>query len=328
MTNAAFSIRRLGATEAEARAAELADILLDCVAGGASVSFMADMSRDEALAFWSRVATGVADGSRILLVAESAGRLIGTVQVVAAGTPNQPHRSDLAKMLVHRDGRGQGIGAALLSAAEAASRNAGWWLMVLDTVDHGAGYRLYARGGWTRVGTIPDYALWPDGKLCATVYFYKDVRNQMAVSVKEETPDQPEVRAFLTASEAFSAKLYPPESNHMLPLEALLDPVIRFFVARRNGLAVGCGGVLLADGFGELKRFFVSEAARGFGVGTRLVAAVEEAARLAGISVLRLETGVYSAAALALYRKTGFRPCEAFAPYGPDPMSVFMQKSL
>jgi GNAT superfamily N-acetyltransferase len=176
MSEIPFSIRRLDAAEARARAGELADILLDCVAGGASVSFMADMTRDEALAFWSRVADEVAIGERILLAAEKAGRLLGTVQVVAAGTPNQPHRSDLAKMLVHRDGREQGIGTSLLAAAEAASRDAGWWLMVLDTVDDSAGHRLYTRCGWTRVGVIPDYALWPDGRLCATVYFYKDVR--------------------------------------------------------------------------------------------------------------------------------------------------------
>lgn len=175
MINPAVMIRTLDATEARARISELADILLDCVAGGASVSFMAEMTHAEALAFWSNVAAGVATGERILLVAEAAGRLIGTVQVVAAGAPNQPHRSDLAKMLVHRDGRSRGIGADLLSAAEAASLKAGWWLMVLDTVEDSAGYRLYVRGGWTRVGAIPDYALWPDGRLCATVYFYKNV---------------------------------------------------------------------------------------------------------------------------------------------------------
>lgn len=173
---ASFTIRTLDASEARARSGELADILLDCVAGGASVSFMADMGRAEALAFWEKVAGGVGSGERILVVAEDAGRLIGTVQVIAAGAPNQPHRSDLAKMLVHRAGRNRGIGAALLGAAEVASRHAGWWLMVLDTVDDSAGHRLYTRGGWSRVGPIPGYALWPDGRLCATVYFYKDLR--------------------------------------------------------------------------------------------------------------------------------------------------------
>jgi GNAT superfamily N-acetyltransferase len=169
-------ILRLDAAQGRARAGELADILLDCVAGGASVSFMADMTRAEALAFWERVAAGVEAGGRILLAAEEDGRLLGTVQVVAAGIPNQPHRSDLSKMLVHRDGRRRGIGAALLAAAERASAEAGWWLMVLDTVVESEGDRLYARGGWTRVGEIPNFALWPDGRLCATRYYYKDLR--------------------------------------------------------------------------------------------------------------------------------------------------------
>jgi GNAT superfamily N-acetyltransferase len=171
------AIRRLHPSEAKSRINELADILLDCVAGGASVSFMANMTRGEALSFWEKIACGVSDGSRILLVAEENGRFIGTVQVVASGIPNQPHRSDLSKMLVHRQGRSKGIGAALLIAAENHSRDAGWWLMVLDTVTDSDGERLYRRGGWTPVGAIPNYALWPDGSLCPTTYFYKDLRH-------------------------------------------------------------------------------------------------------------------------------------------------------
>lgn len=180
-----FTIRTLDATEAHARSGELADILLDCVAGGASVSFMADINAKEAMTFWRKVASDVSSGGRILIVAEEAGRLIGTVQVVAAGAPNQPHRSDLAKMLVHRDGRHRGVGAALLGAAEALSLEAGWWLMVLDTVDGSAGHRLYTRSGWISIGVIPDYALWPDGRLCSTVYFYKDLRKQTGKALRE-----------------------------------------------------------------------------------------------------------------------------------------------
>jgi GNAT superfamily N-acetyltransferase len=175
-----FTIRRLDAAEAARRSPKLADILLDCVAGGASVSFMAAMTRAEAVAFWSKVAAGVGEGQRVLIVAEQDGRFLGTVQVVAAGMPNQPHRSDLAKMLVRRAARGQGVGARLLAAAEDASREAGWWLMVLDTVTDSEGDRLYTRGGWTRVGEIPNYALWPDGRLCPTSYFYKDLRSDAA----------------------------------------------------------------------------------------------------------------------------------------------------
>jgi GNAT superfamily N-acetyltransferase len=328
MTEHCFTIHQADPAEARSRVGELADILLDCVAGGASVSFMAGLTRAEAVRFWTRVAEGAAEGQRILLVAESAGRLIGTVQVVASGTPNQPHRADLAKMLVHRDGRNKGIGAALLAHAEQEARKAGWWLMVLDTVEASAGDRLYTRAGWRRAGLIPDYALWPDGRLCGTVYFYKDLRPQPPLQIAPETPDQPEVRQFLQASEDYSAALYPPESNHMLDLSQLLDPAVRFFVARRGGVALGCGSILLGQEHGELKRFFVADAARGQGVGAGLIAAVERAAHEAGISLLRLETGVYSAPALALYRKAGFVPRTAFAPYKPDPLSVFMEKRL
>ena len=170
------AIRRLYPSEAKSRINELADILLDCVAGGASVSFMADMTREDALSFWGKVTEGVESGARILIVAEQEGQLIGTVQVVASGIPNQPHRSDLSKMLVHREGRGKGVGAALLKEAERQSQEHGWWLMVLDTVTDSDGDRLYRRGGWLPVGTIPNYALWPDGRPCPTTYYYKDLR--------------------------------------------------------------------------------------------------------------------------------------------------------
>lgn len=171
-----YGIRSLRPSEVKSRIGELADILLDCVKGGASVSFMADMTREDALSFWEKITAGVSDGSRILLVAEENGHLIGTVQVVASGIPNQPHRSDLSKMLVHREGRGKGVGAALLKEAERQSQEHGWWLMVLDTVTDSDGDRLYRRGGWLPVGTIPNYALWPDGRLCPTTYYYKDLR--------------------------------------------------------------------------------------------------------------------------------------------------------
>lgn len=170
-------VRRLEAEEAAARCGDLAEILLDCVAGGASVSFMADTTRAQALAFWTRVAEAVAAGTTILLGAESEeGRLVGTVQVCAAGKPNQPHRADLAKMLVHGAARGRGAGAALLAAAEREAHAAGWWLLVLDTTPGTAADRLYARHGWVPVGVIPDFALWPEGGLGATRFYYKDLR--------------------------------------------------------------------------------------------------------------------------------------------------------
>jgi GNAT superfamily N-acetyltransferase len=167
------SIVTLDAAAARAAVARLADVLIDCVARGASVSFMHPLSRSRAEAFWSDVADGVARGDRILLAAFVGGEIVGTVQVVAAGPENQPHRADVAKMLVHGDARRRGLGARLLVAAEAAARAAGKTLLVLDTVTGGEGERLYARLGWTRVGVIPSYALMPDGAPCDTTVFYK-----------------------------------------------------------------------------------------------------------------------------------------------------------
>jgi GNAT superfamily N-acetyltransferase len=168
-----FRVRRLGADEARAAVPGLADVLIDCVAGGASVSFMAPLDRDKAVGFWEGVAEGVARGERVLVVAEGAERgIVGTVQVILAQPENQPHRGDVSKLLVHRRARGTGVGAALMAAAEDAARDEGKTLLVLDTASDGA-ERLYRRQGWVMVGTVPGYALWPDGTPCDTVFYYK-----------------------------------------------------------------------------------------------------------------------------------------------------------
>jgi GNAT superfamily N-acetyltransferase len=174
MTQAAIAIRQLTSEEAAARVGALAQVLIDCVHGGASVSFMAPLERDKAEAFWRHVADGVADGERMLLVAEdAAATVVGTVQVVVGQPENQPHRADIAKMLVHRSARRQGIGGRLMRAAEAAARDAGRTLLVLDTATGSDAERLYQRLGWQRVGVVPGYALWPDGRPCATTYYFK-----------------------------------------------------------------------------------------------------------------------------------------------------------
>ena len=153
----------------------LSDVLVDCVEGGASVSFMWPMSRDKARAFWRSAAASAARDERIVLAAEDAlGAIVGTVQVVWAQPENQPHRGDLAKMLVHRRARRRGIGASLLAAAESGARAAGKTLLVLDTASAEA-ERLYERAGWRRVGIIPNYALLPDGRPSDTTYFYKQL---------------------------------------------------------------------------------------------------------------------------------------------------------
>jgi GNAT superfamily N-acetyltransferase len=156
---------------------QLSDVLIDCVEGGASVSFMFPMSRAKAEAFWRNIAASAARGERVVLAAEDeAGAIVGTVQVIFAQPENQPHRGDLAKMLVHRRARRRGIGAALLEAAERSALSAGKTLLVLDTAS-GDAERLYARQGWQRCGQIPNYALWPDGMPCATTIFFKFLQN-------------------------------------------------------------------------------------------------------------------------------------------------------
>jgi len=154
----------------------LSDVLIDCVEGGASVSFMLPMSRAKADAFWRSTAASVARGERVVLAAEdAAGTIVGTAQVILAQPENQPHRGDLAKILVHRRTRRRGVGAALLVAAERSALSAGKTLLVLDTASDDA-ERLYVRQGWQRCGEIPNYALWPDGRPCATTFFYKFLR--------------------------------------------------------------------------------------------------------------------------------------------------------
>lgn len=170
-----FRIRRLSADETLRAAPALGAVLKDCVDGGASVSFMAGLTHDEATAFWARAAAAQASDGRAVLAAEDDEGLFGVVQVIAAGTPNQPHRGDVAKMLVHRRGRRRGVAQALLAAAEDAGRDLGLTLLVLDTVTGGEAERLYARLGWERGGVIPNYALTPDGELCSTTYFYKPI---------------------------------------------------------------------------------------------------------------------------------------------------------
>jgi GNAT superfamily N-acetyltransferase len=155
----------------------LSDVLIDCVEGGASISFMLPMTRAKAEVFWQNTAAAVARGERIVLAAEdAAGTIVGTVQVILSQPENQPHRGDLAKMIVHPQARKRGVGEALLIAAEQHALAAGKTLLVLDTASPDA-ERLYARQGWQRCGVIPDYALMPDGAPCATIIFYKFLRD-------------------------------------------------------------------------------------------------------------------------------------------------------
>ena len=156
--------------------AELSDVTIDCVEGGASIGFLLPMTAAKAEAFWTSAAASALRGKRLVLVAEDpGGTIVGTVSVIWAAPENQPHRADIAKMQVHRRARRCGVGAALLAAAERAALDAGRTVLVLDTVTGSDAYRLYARQGWQRCGEIPNYALWPDGRLCSTTVFHKSL---------------------------------------------------------------------------------------------------------------------------------------------------------
>ena len=168
-------IRLLDADETRARTGELADVLVDCVTGGASVGFMSPYGPADALPFWQDVAAAVGEGATLLLAAERAGRIVGTVQVGIRQLPNQPHRADVRKLLVRESERGRGLARALMTAAETEAVRCGKTVLVLDTATGSAAETVYERLGWQRAGVIPDYALYPDGRFCATTFFYKRI---------------------------------------------------------------------------------------------------------------------------------------------------------
>lgn len=168
-------IRRLEAVDARASLDDLAAVLADCVAGGASVNYMAPFSHDAARTAFGGFITEVELGRRLLVAAFLDGAVVGSVQVVLALPPNQPHRGEIAKLLVSCAARNRGIAQSLMERAEAEARAAGKTLLVLDTVTGGDAERLYTRLGWTPVGVVPGFALFPDGHLCATTYFYKEI---------------------------------------------------------------------------------------------------------------------------------------------------------
>jgi GNAT superfamily N-acetyltransferase len=168
----AIAIRQVR-TVGDREVAGLAQLLVDAIDSGAGVSFLHPLEPERAHAFWRDVADDVASGRRVLLVAEDDAGIVGTVQLVLAQPENQPHRADLAKMIVHRRARRRGLGAALLEAAEQLARDCGKTLLVLDTNTGGDAERLYLRMGWVRVGEIPGYSVQPRGGLRATTVFYK-----------------------------------------------------------------------------------------------------------------------------------------------------------
>lgn len=171
-----IAIETMTAATAREAVPALAQVLADCVAHGASLGFMHWNTHADFEIFWKGVVADIEAGRVILFAALRDGAIVGTAQLHLIGKPNQPHRAEIAKVLVHSSARRQGLGHALMQAAEAAARAAGRTLLVLDTDADSAARRLYSRLGWTEVGTIPRFALMPDGTDCASTFFYKDLR--------------------------------------------------------------------------------------------------------------------------------------------------------
>ncbi|MBI3515001.1 MAG: GNAT family N-acetyltransferase [Proteobacteria bacterium] len=169
------AIRVLDTAEAEARLGELADILVDAVAHGASVNFMAGFTRDEGRVFWRNQLSGLAAGDKHLFVADDGARLVATALLMDAPQPNAPHRAEVGKMLVLSTVRRQGLGRRLLAAVEDAARAAGRTLLMLDTESGSAGDRLYRACGWIEIGRVPGHAFRPEGRLAETTLFYKQL---------------------------------------------------------------------------------------------------------------------------------------------------------
>lgn len=166
-------IRRLVPQEVEQHLGDFAEVLADCVAGGAGVNFLLPFPVSDALIWWQSVMPAVRAGDRIVLAAFVEGRVAGTVQLMPAPQPNQPHRADISKMLVHSRARRQGLGEALMRAAETEALAHGRTLLTLDTVSDSAAERLYARLGWRSAGRIPGYALNPLGGPDSATFMWK-----------------------------------------------------------------------------------------------------------------------------------------------------------
>ena len=175
MATPQIEIRRLQGADLRANLDSLAAVLADCVAGGASVGYMEPFEPEDARRAFEGFAAEAEAGRRLVLAAFADGELVGTVQVVLALMPNQPHRGEIAKLLVHRSARRRGVAEQLMARAEAEARAEGKSLLVLDAVTGDDASRLYTRLGWTTVGVVPGFALYPDGRPCDTTYFWKAI---------------------------------------------------------------------------------------------------------------------------------------------------------
>ena|SRR2546426_606169 len=169
----AIQIEQLDARQAQADIPSLVLLLQDAVDSGASVGFLPPLEEQQAQQFWQKIVADLAEGSRVLLVARADGGIVGTVQLVLAGQPNAAHRAEVQRLLVHSRARRRGIGTQLMTAIEAVARQLRRTTLVLDTRLGDGSETLYTKIGYTRAGTIPNYARSADGTLHTTVLFYR-----------------------------------------------------------------------------------------------------------------------------------------------------------
>ncbi|HET9809484.1 MAG TPA: GNAT family N-acetyltransferase [Candidatus Limnocylindria bacterium] len=170
-----LELRQLDGPAFDAAIPDLAVLLADAVAGGASVGFLLPFSPDDAATWWHSLERDVARGSVLVIVACLSGRVVGTAQLRLAQLPNARHRAEVAKVLVHRSARRQGIATALMREIERIAVADGRTLLVLDTIADSEAEPLYMKLGWTRAAEIPRYAGMPDGELRPTVIFFRDL---------------------------------------------------------------------------------------------------------------------------------------------------------
>jgi GNAT superfamily N-acetyltransferase len=173
---AAIDIRELGIDDYRAVIPELADLILDAVAGGASINFLANVTHEEATAWWRNLEDDVAAGVISPFVAMVDGRIVGSTLLMRSVKANSPHRAEIGKVIVLRANRRRGVAASLMRAAEERAREDGRWLLVLDTVADSPAESLYQSLGWSVTGVVPNYAMLPDGRPWSATFFWKDLR--------------------------------------------------------------------------------------------------------------------------------------------------------
>jgi ribosomal protein S18 acetylase RimI-like enzyme len=256
-----------------------------------------------------------------LWIAERESRLVGCIAIVGVSDKE----AQLRWFLVDPAARGTGLGKHLIREAVAHCRETGyesvflWTVGALETAAH-----LYRSFGFRKVEANPG-RLWG-----VDVVEEKYVLNLMAptIRVQPADPGSAAAIAFLADLDEYQAGLYPAESNHLLPIEALRQPNVTFLIAEVDGQPAGCGAFVHHGDYAEIKRMFVAHGFRGLKIGRRILDELEARIRAAGLLLARLETGVSQPEALGLYERAGYQRRGPFGSYGEDPLSVFMEKKL